>query len=447
MVLEKSKFRFYTMYFVLFCIEVVIHYKMNLTTGDFNNYYNWAHDQNLSLINWSINRYMTWTSRSIIDFILLMILKLPLFFWILADSLLITLSVLYTTKIVSNTGNNIFISIVLILSFFMIPYIQMSSAGWIPTTLNYMWPLSSGIVSLYYFKCIRYRIKISRTLKILSTIFLTYAVNNEQILIIFLGVYGSLIAYDSIKSKKFTISRYEIIQCIILLISFFYVIFSPGNHARSVQEVNTWFPDYFTYTFFEKLMLGSLVTFKMLFISKCDVFFIFLLLLFLTVCTKCQNVLYKILSIFPIFMLIFFNNAYNFSPKFQSYYKLLNEDNHFIKSQLYNWETILVLILFLCLILTILFLFSLISNMNGYFYSISTIFLLGLFSKIILGFSPTVFASGDRTGWFMEVLFLFLIGLILSEIKSNNTMFEYVLIGICLYFGLSNMLFLFFNTI
>ncbi|MGG7153635.1 hypothetical protein ACQPUR_23735, partial [Clostridium neonatale] len=160
-------------------------------------------------------RYNTWTTRLIIEFVMMGLLNISFMLWRILDSLMIGLLGLVLSKLLnmekSRTYNWIIVLFILIYN-----WIDMSSAGWVATTLNYNWPLTLGLISLILVK----KIVENRNIKsyeypiyILSGI---YASNEEQMSIILIPIYiASIIYLLYFKRRKIKNVSFIIIQLII----------------------------------------------------------------------------------------------------------------------------------------------------------------------------------------------------------------------------------------
>ena len=99
-----------------------------------------------SLLGYLKYRYLNWDSRIIQDAALVIFSNIDRIIWKILDSIIYTLGAYYTIKIV-NKENNKQIIIFGILLFLMYSFYELGSAGWIATTLTYLWSFSLGMIS------------------------------------------------------------------------------------------------------------------------------------------------------------------------------------------------------------------------------------------------------------------------------------------------------------
>ncbi len=188
-----------------------------------------------------IERYDIWSSRILIEYILCHILQSPLILWWYLDSLIFTFIAILTYKLI-NGENKLFYSIlscILCLSFIFSSHYALGSAGFITTTINYTWPLFSGLLAIYILK--NHTAKdINKTKRILayiiSVLCLMFAVNNEQLAVILLGLF---VLYYLLNYKT-KINKKCYLIGITSVIGIINTVICPGIHKRYILELR-WF--------------------------------------------------------------------------------------------------------------------------------------------------------------------------------------------------------------
>ena len=93
---------------------------------------------NQSLAGFLSFRYYEWSSRLIIDCLTVILTKESYLIWKILDTILYTLGVYLLIKFI-NEDNDKYITLIGVSLFLMYPFFDMASAGWIATTLNYLW--------------------------------------------------------------------------------------------------------------------------------------------------------------------------------------------------------------------------------------------------------------------------------------------------------------------
>ena len=96
-----------------------------------------------SLAGFLAEHYQTWSSRTVIETLFCVFSTLPRWVWRLADSavilgLALALSRLLRGRAAPNARENWLLAALL----WLYPWWYLSTAGWVVTTLNYLWPLA-----------------------------------------------------------------------------------------------------------------------------------------------------------------------------------------------------------------------------------------------------------------------------------------------------------------
>lgn len=250
---KYKNYLFLLPFLFLFLILLDWHYSIGLSADDLFFY---TIPQESDIISFVTERYDIWSSRTLIEYVLCHILQLPLILWWYLDSLIFTFIGILTFKLIDGK-NKIFyatLSCVLCLSFIFSSYYALSSAGFITTSINYAWPLFSGLLAIYILK--NYTAndtgKIKRILAyIISVLCLLFAVNNEQLAVILLGLFVLYYLFNyktEINKKCYLIGLSAVIGIINTIIC-------PGVPKRFISELK-WFHDYLQLNLLNKLNIG-----------------------------------------------------------------------------------------------------------------------------------------------------------------------------------------------
>lgn len=351
---------------------------------------------------YSVNRYLTWTSRTLLEFLLMFGISIPELLWKIIDTLVYVMIGVFLSKVIARERRfeiNAFIAGLMLL----FPYTDLSSAGWVTTTVNYSWPLMFGLIALYPLRKISWGKKIRAYEYPLYAVSLLIAANQEQLCFVMLAVYGAFTIYRLSKKKNDSIVFIQLGLCVLSLA---YVLLCPGNSARSVKEASDWFPDYKAFTFIQKTESGVSGFLSSLFLSRNSVFLVLTFLVFLTVQRKYKNVFYWVIASLPflsaaaLYALYFFKND---SLGLGSLFNLAGPYGIINSLTLGSFTAIFAM--FVMLLMVCLLLISLYLAFGGSSEGFKAIGLIvaGIATKAVIGFSPTVWASLSRT----EVYLLF----------------------------------------
>lgn len=342
--------------------------------------------------------------------------------WEILDCVLYTVGVYYAIKFF-NRKNSTHIAFLGILLFLMYPFHEMATAGWIATTLNYLWPFSFAMISAIPFINRLYGERTSAFVYVVSILALLYAVNQEQTCAL---IFGLNLVYLAVKLfGKEEVNKYNVFVVFVSFISLIFILTCPGNSIRFAAEASYWYPQYLHYGILEKIYLGFIPTFALLLEEKI-IFPLFYLILtvycLLMVENKNLKNFLKLNIVFILFLVGFktcldistlgtaLNSATisHLAAPFGAVVNLIYP----LKDALVvmSYETIscvnvlAVVIALYLLVSSCVMLVKVFGNCN---YLI--LFLAGFMSKFVTGFSPTVFASGPRTLIFFYFILIMII--------------------------------------
>ncbi len=259
-----------------------------------------------SLFDIIIDRYKTDSSRVISEYILFFLLGKPFIFWQIADTLIVlltyhSLSVILVNDKYSRYNTMVFMAIA------AYPFMHVGSAGWICTSLNYLWPLATMVYALSI-AVRRYREQEVKFWQyILAGLALIFTANTEMsaaaLAIIFVYVW-----ILRIKSKKACL--YEAVGFLSQVGGMIFALTAPGNGERTAMEALNWMPEFPDLTFFEKLRLCSVFVFEH-FVAIPDIIFILFGIVIAVYGVKKANRWYKnLIALIPIVITTVYTLAY-----------------------------------------------------------------------------------------------------------------------------------------
>lgn len=121
---------------------VLWHVVLSTNVGDDMVYFKTLLDGNSSLGEILAHRYETWSSRMMIEAVLIPLVHCPLL-WKILDIVIFTSLPVLLCGLLGVTGRGRWFVTGLVLLY---PFADMASAGWIATTTNYLWPLWGVLV-------------------------------------------------------------------------------------------------------------------------------------------------------------------------------------------------------------------------------------------------------------------------------------------------------------
>ena len=229
-----------------------------------------------------VDRYLTDSSRVISETILFLLVQCPFIVWQLLDTLICILLCHGACVLLVNDKQKKENLLVLAL-FAIYPYMHVGSAGWICTSLNYMWPMATLTYALSgAMRRIRGE-KIAVWQYVLYVIALIFTANCEMsaTVLVFAGAYLLAYRFGRKKAEKSISSGcvYEIAVLAIGLAGLTFAMTAPGNGERTAMEAFNWMPEFPDLNMFQKFRLCAVFVFEH-FVMIPDVpFFLFSLLL------------------------------------------------------------------------------------------------------------------------------------------------------------------------
>lgn len=109
----------------------------------------WFAQNNESLVECVVYRYRTWSSRVLIEAGVLLMTAMPDWVWRMLNILIILLLVWIVSDLfgIERNGSKIQAKILFFALMWVVPTGCINEVGWIATTMNYLWPLTLGLVA------------------------------------------------------------------------------------------------------------------------------------------------------------------------------------------------------------------------------------------------------------------------------------------------------------
>lgn len=265
-------------YGIMMIVNAVFFFLLHLTFVGFTNddaFFVIVRSQWDSLFELLVDRYLTDSSRVLSEAILFTLIRMPFFVWQVLDTMICMLVYHCMTVLLVNDkqsrGN-----IIVFLAFAAYPYMHMGSAGWICTSLNYMWPLAALLYALSG-AFSRYRgEKIPVWKYSLYLAAMVFAANCEQSAAMLTMVFGMAFVFTVLDKKS---RWYELAAVLIGIAGILFAMLAPGNDERTIMEAENWMPQFFDLSFWEKARLCSVFVFEHFVMIPDVIFFLFALLL------------------------------------------------------------------------------------------------------------------------------------------------------------------------
>lgn len=370
------------------------------------------------------SRYQNWTSRVLIELTLGIIFKVSGIIWKFGNVAVITLMGYSITKLFVKKEMKKELSMMVLWLIILYPMERMSSAGWAATTVNYLWPLS---FMLFSFISIRYAVdkrKMTIIEAILFSASLIYAGNQELCAVILFVTYLMYTIILTVRDKK-QVSKFMYFQTILALLSIIFILTTPGNQARKLDETVTYMPEYYTLSVFDKLDIGVTATIGELLANSSVTFAIFSFMIMVFIWDNYKDRLVRGISAIPFTASIALSFCSGITESAFQTVKLIREDlaraERLITPRTYTYigsytELVLSLVVIFSIFMCLALIFKKLKNGIPLY-----IFGAGLVTRLILGFSPTLYISTNRTFIFLEFAMIICTLLIWQEfIKKSD---------------------------
>ena len=393
---------------------------------------------NKTLHQFLFERYEQWSSRCVIEATLVAMLQSSLYVWKTISTILVTICTECAISLFLSKKNIKYCFIPYLLVLLTIPTITLTDAGWIATTTNYLWPLTSFMALAIIIKKIFNEEKIGLFEKAQASVLTIYAANIEALVLTIIGIIVVLFVYKAFESKT---PYYELakridrtvflvlgISSVLLVLT----LLAPGNAIRTTAETSNWFPDFGELGLLDKLKLGIVSTMPFFYantIYLCNLayptnFLMLLLMLFISIkLWKDKN--YKVLAMqFMGILIVLFNQVHIIANSFgkqinKCWYVLANTKIN----QYSDFESIYIYLEILIYLLvggTLIYGVYIALNKSKKGLLSCIILLAGFCTRLIMGFSPTVYVSGTRTFLFAIAAILIVTLIIIDELIKDE---------------------------
>lgn len=253
--IETTK-REYLMMGVFFLILLFLHLFPQMDLGDDP----WYAEKNGPLWEHLVNMYWKWTSRLLIEAITKILAAAPHWIWRMLNTLMTLLLVWSVADLfgIEKDKTKQQAQLFFFVLMWSVPLTGLKDAGWITTTINYLWTLPLGLMAAHPMKrwargekCPAWEYAVSPLCMILSA-------NVEQTAAVLLGAYLLFGACMLIGKKR--LPAFYFLMFFLSAASIVFALITPGNGDRALQEIERLFPEFVGLTMPQKLLMGFIDT-------------------------------------------------------------------------------------------------------------------------------------------------------------------------------------------
>ena len=253
MLMSQKKGQRYLPFLLVGIVTVIWHLILKISAGDDIVYFGTLLDGR-SIWEILAHRYATWSSRMAIEFVLIPLVQVP-WLWKLLDIAVYTSIPVLFYLLLNDREENMTLKWQVCLFALLYPFSDMSSAGWIATTTNYLWPLWCVLYLLLLLKKKRDGKKLRFWEGLAGIAACIYGSSQEQVAVIELVIFA--MAWFYFLKRKQGKQPLLAVFCLIDIVTMISILRCPGNAIRSAQEVEVRMPQFAHFSIWEKIYMGA----------------------------------------------------------------------------------------------------------------------------------------------------------------------------------------------
>ncbi len=366
---------------------------MQILAGDKATFGNW--------LDFLIGRYHEWSSRIVIEGLLIVMVRWPWLWKICDTAILVLISILFTR--IANPEKSLAKNLILIFSMLVYPVAVIYEVGFVATSLNYTWPFTAALFAITpAIKEFQGR-EVKKWEYIAACPALFLACFQELICAVLVLVLLGSILYRAVWQRK--TPKYQLACLAICIIMLIFALTCPGNDNRTMLETADRLPEYANLSLFQKVELGFSSMIKMIFLNRNIFVLIFCVVLAVSVFLESKKLWHRIIAcIPPVFVFcvgtigLTLEKHLPFLEKIRYAVGPLGTGFTLLDPKTWAPDVIFVLI-FVIWAFSLRFIVKDTKKYAFWFF----VMLLGVASRVALGLSPTVWASGERIFAFLYV--------------------------------------------
>ncbi|MGV8906545.1 MAG: DUF6056 family protein [Acetobacterium sp.] len=289
-----------------------------------------------------------------------------------------------------------------------VPFItMMDTAGWVITSIHYLWPLILGLVALYPLKKIYFEEPIKWYETVFYVMVTIFAANMEVMAVIIMTFYIIFTLYFIYQKR---ITGFIIFQTVLTMANMVFILTCPGNALREVAETASRFPEYANFGLIEKMALSATST--LICIDQNFILLVVLGMAWIFSWNQYKTLLPRIIGFMPFVFALLINAArvVMLSPKFAYFFNSLTGVN---SVDLINPKSLMnvipgishyIILSFMVIFAGLLMLMTCVLFKDSKKIGIAVLVMgSGIMARVVMGFSATVYESGARTFLFTYI--------------------------------------------
>lgn len=395
----------YRFYIAFFFAALVVHFFLPLNWSDDAVFYEKA-------ASTSLDDFLLTSARPLTDAATYIFAKVNLA-WRIANPLVLTILLAAVEEILPVRKSR---ATKLVSCFAVFPSMVLVDAGFIATTVNYLWPITFGLLCLFPVrnKLLKERTPLWYKLAIVPLLF--YACNMQQMCAALLGILLCTNFYLWFVRKDFDL--YSLLQTVAVgaMAVYTYSLNVFSDNSRMLRETARYFPGFGELSVLQKAELGFSSTFYCMTMElrlAFAGFAVFALFLAVSGVRLCGKTSVKTASVFPLVFVLGFGITSLIRPDWVKAVCGGLVNGRVGKAE-YVFSPVSDLLFLLVAVCVIIAVFALLKTKQAKMIG-ALVLSAGFGSRVLMGFSPTVWASGYRTFAILFVSFILVALLIINE--------------------------------
>lgn len=390
----------------LWAVMLALHLQWTLGTGDDPMYAGML--EMYSLWDFSLWHYSTWSARTLVEAVLCIVESWPTWIWRLADPVLITLSAWLAARLIGahRSARAGWMAAGLVLCY---DWAQLSSAGWICTTLVFVWPLTAALAAAQPLAGAVRGDRVKWWSAAGSLVLLLYAANMEQVMAAYaVCLCGLLVWHAAARRWPHWLLWAQLAVC---AANGVYALTCPGTAARAAGEATSWFIDFGMRNFLQNAEMGISNALAGVVYAREMVFFVLCAALCCGIWTHYRHWVYRLMGLFPAAVVLVLGvlgqPLTELWPKLSFFANGLTDRGTVTVVTAWSLKRYVPFLLLCAVFAVCIVNVYLALGHSARAWAAGTALCAGFASRAMLGFSPTVWQSGDRTAFFFLMACLF----------------------------------------
>lgn len=287
----------------LWAVLLAVHLHLTYVPGDEASYGAvMAHPLDFgALLPFLARYYRTWSARILIEALFCIFSTLPVWIWRLLNPVMGALAAWLLGRALRLEKDPQGMALLCFLVY-LYQWHYLSDAGWVVTSIAYLWPVTLGLAALYPLGSVQRGGQVPVWQWVLCTAALLVAANMEQaalvLLVLLAGGIGALLA------RHARVPALLWVQLALTIGSLVFIFTCPGNAARTAGDITSFYIDFRMLSPLQKAEIGISGAIAANVYGRDSIFFLFAVLVALANHVRRSPLPARLLSLLPCLLLL-----------------------------------------------------------------------------------------------------------------------------------------------